>query len=113
VIVLVCGGRTYDDRKTVFRVLDRANYVWKISLVVTGAAPGADQLAGEWAAARGIPLVDMPAHWKKYGKSAGPFRNSWMLKFLKPQRVVAFPGESGTENMCKQAESFGLKPIRV
>ena len=51
-----------------------------------------------------MPVSDLYAQWTKYGKSAGPIRNAEMLRFGKPQLVVAFPGGDGTENMIGQAK---------
>jgi hypothetical protein len=60
-VVLVCGGRDYDDRGRLYNVLDRLNYLYRGFLcVIHGAARGADTLAAEWAEASGIPTLPFP-----------------------------------------------------
>jgi hypothetical protein len=48
----------------------------------------------------------------KYNALAGSIRNAFMLQWH-PTKVVAFPGGSGTADMCKQARAAGLEPIIV
>ena len=115
-IVLVCGGRDYQDRRVVFDTLDRLHEREGVSLLIEGGARGADRFAREWAQERGCPYRTFCAQWKKYGKSAGPIRNAEMLRFGKPQLLVAFPGGAGTENMIDQANAAGvdvLQPIPI
>ena len=42
--VLICGGRTFDDRKPLGRALAAIHAETPISLVIVGGAPGADRL---------------------------------------------------------------------
>ena len=42
--VLVCGGRDYLNCAAVYKELDRINVVTPITLIIHGAAPGADIL---------------------------------------------------------------------
>lgn len=105
--VLVCGGRNYDEWKSVSRVLSDL----MPSVVIQGGAPGADSLAAKWADVNGIPLVTYPALWKQ-GKKAGPMRNKFMLADSRPDLVVAFPGGRGTDEMVKLAEACGV-PVKA
>jgi hypothetical protein len=99
----VCGGRTYSAREFMWRRLDRI-HAWRgVTHVIHGAAPGADTLAKEWAAARGIAVTGWPADWPKHGKAAGPIRNRAMLYEGKPDICAAFPGGRGTRDMLEQA----------
>jgi len=107
-IALVCGGRDFDDRDRLYKVLDRL----KPSFVIQGGARGADAMAGEWAVDRGVPMAEVRAQWDRYGKQAGPMRNGWML-MLKPDVVVAFDGGRGTADMVQQARSAGIRVILV
>jgi len=109
--LLVCGGRTFDDRRLLGRALTAVNEETPITLIITGGARGADQLAEAWAAARQLPLMVFPAHWNM-GKRAGPARNAWMLQFGQPDMVFAFPGGRGTEDMVERAVKAGLKVRR-
>jgi hypothetical protein len=106
--VLVCGGRDYTDRDTVFSLLDYLHAKRAITVIIHGAARGADTLAGEWAQERGIPEERYPADWALYGKRAGPVRNEQMLREGNPHMVVAFPGGSGTSHMVSIAKREGI-----
>lgn len=110
--VLVCGGRYYSDRRTLYGVLDGFHAEKPITELISGAASGADTLAAEWARSRGINLTEFPANWKSHGSSAGPRRNKLMLK-QNPDVVIAFPGGRGTDHMCTIAEDAGVFVQRV
>lgn len=103
-IVLVCGGRDYNDAHRVGYALDHyRKHYGDFSKVIHGAARGADSLAGAWAFARGIAVQEFPADWNTHGRSAGHKRNRRMLEEGHPDLVVAFPGGRGTLNMIDQA----------
>ena len=84
-----------------------------VSLVIHGAARGADTLLDEWAQVWGIPSLAFPAQWRRLGRAAGPLRNGRMLAEGKPDLVIAFPGGRGTADMVRQAEAAGVRVIRV
>lgn len=102
--VLVCGGRDFSDREWLFRALDSL----PITQLCHGNARGADRLAGEWAHSRRVPYEAHPAAWALHGKRAGPIRNCKMLNEFKPDAVIAFPGGTGTADMCDQATRAGV-----
>jgi len=110
---LICGGRDYDDRDSLFIQLDRIDGKRHIHIVVQGGAPGADKLAAEWARFRGREVITHPADWKRHGKAAGPMRNQRMLDAEKPDFVVAFPGGSGTADMKRRAKEAGVEVIEI
>lgn len=110
---LVCGGRDYDDRDTLFILLDRIHRQRHISIIVHGNASGADKLAGEWAHFRGRECIYYPADWKRHGRAAGPIRNQRMLEAEKPDFVVAFPGGPGTADMKRRATEAGIEVIEI
>lgn len=101
--VLVCGGRDYQDRATVYRVLDSLHASCGVQAVIEGGATGADAAAGYWAdkTAR-VEHVLVEANWKQHGRAAGPMRNAEMLRH-NPSLVVAFPGGKGTADMLAKA----------
>jgi hypothetical protein len=110
-IVIVAGGRYYNDRKLVFAVLDKLNSEKPIDLLIQGGATGADALALEWCNKRYINCVQVDADWKKLGNAAGPIRNRKMLEDFQPDLVVAFPGNRGTADMKRQAKKAGVKVL--
>ena len=107
--VLVCGGRDYDDRHSLFTILDNYHTENEIKCLIHGDARGADRLAAKWAEDRNIEsIAAFPADWEKYGKSAGPVRNQEMLDYGRPDLVIAFPGGKGTADMTYRAEKAGI-----
>ena len=106
--VLVCGGRDYLDREHAKAYLDRFHVLKNITLIIQGGARGADRIAYEWAVENNIPWKEFEADWKLDGRAAGPIRNQRMLDEGKPDAVIAFPGNRGTQNMTKLAREAGL-----
>ncbi len=111
--VLVCGGREFADADLLDRELDRLHAEHGFTHVIEGVARGADQLAGQWARARGIALVEFPARWEEEGRHAALIRNERMLKEGLPDLVVAFPGKRGTYHMCRLASEAGVPVIKI
>lgn len=101
--ILICGGRDYARASHLNATLDALDAECKITLVVHGDAPGADTLADRWAEARGIDRIKVPANWIGRGKAGGPYRNRMMLRLVRPEMVIAFPGGDGTAGMAKLA----------
>lgn len=106
--VIVCGGRFYNDANRMFVLLDHFRAAYGISVVIHGAAKGADSLADQWAKSRGIPVIAKPAQWDKFGKSAGFKRNWQMLHDQGAEYVIAFDGGTGTKNMVDIANKAGV-----
>lgn len=113
--VLVCGGRDYNDRETLFAKMDELYYAYdrRFSTLIDGGANGADALAHQWAGRAGLSTERYRADWKTHGRAAGPIRNKRMLDEGKPDLVVAFPGGRGTANMVAQARAAGVKVIEI
>lgn len=106
--VLICGSRNWTDRGPIQSVIEMLPAG---SVVIHGAAAGADSLAGQVAYDSGVSVEIYPADWKRDGRAAGPIRNTRMLREGKPDRVIAFrmPGVSrGTDDMIKQSRAAGL-----
>jgi hypothetical protein len=97
--VLVCGGRDYNDRDTLFAALDKLHRLRTVREVISGMARGADTLAIHWARANDLPVREFPADWDRHGRRAGYIRNQQMLDDGQPDLVVAFPGGKGTAMM--------------
>ena len=112
-IVLICGGRDFDNADLVRRTMDRLRADRRISYVVQGGSRGADALGQQWAFERGIPSMTFPADWNTHGKAAGPIRNAEMLARSRPDLVVAFPGGRGTADMVGKARNAGVEVLEV
>lgn len=109
--VLVCGGRDFSRWDILLATLDDLHAQHAFDMVIHGGARGADTLAGEWAALRGVFCVPYYADWKKHGRAAGPIRNQYMLDEGKPGLVVAFPGGTGTADMMRRATAAGVQVV--
>ena len=127
--VLVCGGRDYSDQKHMFGVLSRFHAETPISVLIHGAAQGADRIAATWAKTRGVVAYAYPASWsdishpdalirytasgRPYDARAGYRRNQSMLERGKPQLVLAFGGGHGTSDMIRLAKTAGIRTMRL
>lgn len=111
-VLCVCGGRDYQDREKVFSTLDRVHAKRPVTLLVHGAARGADSLGAEWAMARGIETKPFPADWNTHGRRAGPVRNAEMVAHGL-DGLVAFPGGTGTADMVRQCRAAGVAVMEV
>lgn len=133
--VLVCGGRRFAFVPTpeerhhwpeatleIFNKQYRFLHDWlnqyhkehQVTELIHGAARGADEAAGVWAwITNGILARPFPADWDTHGKSAGFIRNQQMLFEGHPDVVIAFPGGSGTKDMCRKASRAGVEVIEV
>lgn len=107
--VLVTGGRDYQDGARLSAELHAINRVTTITMMIDGAARGADQLAHVWACMNDIESVRYPADWAAFGKMAGSIRNQQMLDEEHPDIVVAFPGNDGTRDMVMRAVQAGIE----
>ena len=70
--VLVCGGRDFDDYYKVAATLDLLHRESPISVLIHGAARGADSLASRWARKNNVAVREFPAQWEFHGRAAGP-----------------------------------------
>jgi hypothetical protein len=117
--VLVCGGRKFNnakllnDRLTKLIQNNLESHPFGVSFVIHGGATGADSLAGKWAKARGITVLEFPADWLSHGRSAGPIRNAKMLREGNPDLVLAMPGGTGTADMIRKAKAAGVPVVEV
>ena len=105
--VLICGSRHWTDPAPIRAVLASLPAG---TVIVHGAAPGADTLAATLAEAQGLTVEPHPADWAAHGRSAGPLRNHAMLA-TGIDRVMAFrlPGASpGTDHMVRIAQAAGV-----
>lgn len=106
--ILITGSRNWANINLVRYALSK--FTGDVTLV-HGDARGADRIAGDIGTELGFNVKKYPANWEKYGKSAGPIRNSEMLeKEHLPgdsiQLVIAFHEDfynsKGTKNMIRK-----------
>lgn len=110
--VLVCGDRNWTDKEFIWSRLDKLADLSN-PLIIHGAARGADNLAGEWADDRMVPVESYPANWKRFGRAAGPMRNQRMIDAGKPDLVMAFHDNleqsKGTKDMVTRARKHNIR----
>ena len=106
--VLITGSRHWSDKEAIERAIARANP----NTIIEGGAPGADAIAKEYAQKKSIKVIEVKADWDKYGKRAGPMRNSAMIA-MKPDLVLAFSNDlsndKGTRDTVNKATKKGIK----
>lgn len=108
-VVVVCGGRKYDDWATMAHHLS----VLRPTEIASGDAQGADDMAERWAYLNDIPHRKYRADWKTHGRAGGPIRNKEMLVKEQPHVVLALPGGRGTADCVRQAKGMGIKVVEV
>lgn len=112
--ILVCGDRNWRDFGYIMGILSafENNFLDSPIIVIEGEANGADKLAALAAGQLQIPVEPYPANWKQFGKSAGPIRNSEMLRLGKPDCVLAFHNDlaksKGTLDMVTKSRRASI-----
>jgi hypothetical protein len=127
-IILITGGRDYNDREIVFETLDEiaAHAEGTEVKIVHGACGvdradpfrvellrGADRLAEAWAFEHQVQVMRIAAEWRRLGPSAGPVRNSEMVRIVVALQdsfkgCAVFPGGAGTKDCSRKAHHAGL-----
>ncbi len=111
VIVMVTGGRDYNDVRVVERILEE--FVPSGALLLHGGCrSGADAIADSWARNNLVHVLKCDALFKQLGPKAGPIRNAAMLS-LYPNAVIAFPGGEGTSDAVRQARARGIEVLEI
>lgn len=108
---IIAGGRAYSLTEADRAWLDRIRERLPITVVLSGAARGADTDGADWATSRGIPVETYPADWDRHGRAAGPLRNQEMVD--RADALVPFPGTSGTADVTRRAHAAGLLVVAV
>ena len=113
---IFCGGRDYANEGAIRKgLLDLS--VHERVVIITGGAPGADTIAHNEALRMGYETEVIEADWAFHGASAGPIRNSQMIKSLLEgdcyRIVYAFGGGRGTNDTIKKAQAAGVKVVQV
>jgi hypothetical protein len=108
--VIIAGGRDFNDMAALERAVEASGFdkpPYRIDVVLSGAATGADKLGEIWADRKLRCCTRFKAEWDRYGKAAGPRRNMHMATLA--DALIALPGGRGTANMIEVARKMGLK----
>jgi YspA, cpYpsA-related SLOG family len=104
--VIVCGSRRWRDRDM---IADRLSDLPVDSIIVHGAAGGADSIAHQEAQKLGLLVEPHPARWEELGKRAGYVRNKEMAELGADLCLAFWDGRSkGTMHMVDLAEEYGI-----
>lgn len=124
-VIMVTGGRDFDDRELLRRRLDavRRGRDEDDIILLHGGAKGADELAAEWAARLGIRTIVFGPDYKRWPSKLAPLiRNHEMAAFAGGAQFagadavcVAFPTErsTGTWNAVRAAEVFQVEVVNA
>ena len=104
---IIAGSRSVTDLDLVADAVRASGF--DITEVVSGGAPGVDSLGEQWAEQHGIPVTRFPADWKRYGRRAGPIRNTEMAEYAEALIAVWDGRSRGTKNMIQLARQRGLR----
>ena len=102
----IVGSRHFTDQQYVDRIM--AAYTAEHgmpSLVVSGGARGVDRLAEGWARQHRVAVRIFGAEWQRYGKAAGPIRNSAIVAAVDRVIAIHVNHSSGTADTIRKAHS--------
>jgi hypothetical protein len=106
--LIVAGSRDFNDYPLLCSKLDYLLQRQPYTIIVSGAARGADSLGERYAREHGLPIDQYPADWVNLGKRAGYVRNEQMAKVANAC-VCFWDGVSpGTKSMIKLARQYNL-----
>lgn len=126
--VIICGTRTFEDKKLLFKKMDFYTLTLIDPIIVTGGQKkrverkgewtyqGADYWGEQWAYSNYYLVKIFYPDWDAHGKKAGPIRNREMAEYVGPKGfLIAFwDGVSpGTKNMIEEAKRVGMKDSRI
>lgn len=107
-ILAIVGTHTISESSQNYhRMKEAIGMVYKyqtIKEVVSGGAPGIDTMAKTFAEDLHIPMKVFSAEWRKYGKAAGPKRNTFIIDYC--DSCIAFPDKNskGTFDSIRKAK---------
>ena len=112
--IVIAGCRDYNNYPEAKAYLDSCITAMPENeyIILCGGCRGADMLGARYAMEKGFKVEYYPAHWERYGKSAGLKRNFQMAQAC--DCVICFwNGKSkGTKSMIEMAKQLS-KPIRI
>jgi len=107
--VIIAGSRDCTNADDIVAAIVASAWWDEITVVISGAARGADRLGELWAECCNIPVEKFPADWNTYGKGAGHRRNREMADNA-DALIALWDGVSpGTKGMIDIATRKGLK----
>jgi len=107
--IAVIGSRSFND----YDFLKEKLSLYKIDVMISGGAPGADSLAERYAEENQIKTIIFPADWETHGRAAGPIRNKLIVENC--DYLIAFwNGKSrGTKFSIDYARELGKEAVII
>tara|TARA_Y100000310_G_C20685685_1_gene818793 strand:+ start:1221 stop:1580 length:360 start_codon:yes stop_codon:yes gene_type:complete len=104
--IAIVGSRGFHDYNLLKEFILNKIKVEDVELMVSGGAKGADTLGEQFAEEFDIEKLIFLPNWQRYGKAAGPLRNTDIVK--NSDIVFAFwePGCRGTTDDINKAKLF-------
>ena len=108
--VIIAGSRDGVRYADVVEAISKAPF--DITYIVSGKARGADSLGEAYAMKHNIKVIEFPAQWAVWGKSAGYRRNVEMANYA-DALIAIWDGKSvGTKHMITIATEKNL-PVYI
>lgn len=104
--VIVCGGRDFNDKAMLSRVLWYVHERRGLAEVIHGGQRGAEQMANRWAFEMGIHRIEVRAEWGRYGSTQALMIRNRQMFALQPHGVIAFPGDPGSRTVVESARQL-------
>lgn len=104
--LIIAGSRTIAGAEALAAIDSLAPP--EVAAVICGGAAGVDAAGRAWAEARGIPVLDFPADWARYGRGAGPIRNAAMVGSADALLQVWDGRSRGSADVRRRAVAAGL-----
>ena len=106
--VIFCGGRDFKESRMLSYVLWYVHERRGLADLVHGGQRGADQMANRWAFEHGVHRTEIRAEWSKYGSTKALMVRNRKMFDLKPQGVIAFPGDVNSRAVVQSARQHGV-----
>lgn len=113
-VIGIVGSRRRDDISELVRLEEILGKIWRHpdTLVSGGCPQGADRFAEILASQYAIPIKIHRAEWGKYGKAAGPIRNTLIAQDC--DILIALPAPDrtgGTEDTIRKVLAMKKRVI--
>ena len=109
----IVGSRDYSDYSFFSVQIEQFLAGRRPDLIISGGASGIDSLAERYAREHDLPLQVFAADWRRFGKSAGPRRNTQIVDAA--THLLAFPSATsvGTYDSVRIAQMAVLPTVII
>jgi len=110
--LIIAGSRSLSGRSgLVEKAIEKSGFT-DIVEVVSGTAVGVDRLGEIWGLANKKNVIQFPANWGEFGKSAGFRRNISMAEYADALLAIWDGASRGTAHMIQQMR-LRNKPVSI